>query len=568
MVIFDIPKTEFRQRYEVEIEKVKIKYTEEWRKGVAIGYGSNPMSYQDIPYLISKDKVLYRGDNDYYHVDEIYRTSEGYYLVFYYRDCSAPGKDSDYRGPFLKCVISEDGKTKISPYKMINGDMNTGWYDSNNKKVFVPKEMGMGIVEFENSFYRLENFKKLFDIPKKFKIESIFENGLCLLSVPDDNRDFIVTVKNKEVVGYTDVNDAGKLVRLIESTNDTSLINYSSREDNAVINVIKKQQRKIENKEYNEKCKRLKKVEIFSSYSYPRHYISENSVTTEDFVNGISLSQEELKVIQELYQTVCKEGENYGSEKYRFHIRKMESFYDCCLECMFYKDFMLLRLGRNKYDEYKMFRFYSLDGKCLSDKIYRKLQSTKDHIKVEEDKNFNNHHFYYSNAHKESGIIVIKDGKLYDNPFPDFMYNKESYCYNVNIKEHFIWHGAERYDFFFNKITVNYVDIEVEEVIKKYLFKMKPEFECFITIDYQTEEKCIDGKLYLPTPGKLSDIENELHFRRKNIPNHIREVVHIADYTDNDGVPYSLYLFKCRPHAYCNTEGQVFYNFNPDNVVL
>ena len=565
MVFLNIPKTEFRQRYEVEIEKLKILYTGEWRKGVAIGYSRNPMSYQDIPNLISKDKVLYRGDNDYYHVEEIYRTSQGYYLVYYYRDCSAPGKDSDYRGPILKCVISEDGKTRISPYKMTNGDKNTGWYDSNKKKVFVPKEMGMGIVEFENSFYRLEDFKKLFDIPKKFRIETVFEQGLCLLSVPDDNRDFIVIVKNKEVVDYSEVNDADKLIRLIEKTNDTSLINFSSRKDNVAINVIKKQQRKKENKEYNEKCKRLKKVEIFSAYTYPRHYISEDSVTTEGFLNGIILSQEELKIIQELYQTVCKEGENEGSEKYRFHIRKMESFVDCCLECMFYKDFMLLRLGRNKYDEYKMFRFYSLDGKCLSDKIYRTLQSTKDQIKVEDDKNFNNHHFYYSNSNKDRGIIVIKDGKLYDNPFPESMLDGQG----LSVKEHFICHGTEKYDFFYNKITINNVDLKIEEIIKKYLFEMKPNFECYIVIDhYQAGEKIIDGELCSPTPKMLTNIQNELYLRRKNIPNYIKEVIHIADYLDVKNEPYSLYLFKCRPHAYCDTEGRVFYNFNPNKVVL
>ena len=27
-------------------------------------------------------------------------------------------------------------------------------------------------------------------------------------------------------------------------------------------------------------------------------------------------------------------------------------------------------------------------------------------------------------------------------------------------------------------------------------------------------------------------------------------------------------LFKCRPHAYCDSNGRVFYNFNPDKVVL
>ena len=541
MVIFDIPKTVFHQRYEFEIEKIKIKYTGEWRKGIAIGYGSNPLIYQDIPYLITKDKVLYRGENDYYHVDEIYRTSEGYYLVYYYRDCSAPGKDSDYRGPILKCVISEDGKTKITPYKMKGGDLNTGWYDSNNKKVFVPKEMGLSIVEFENSFYRLEDFKKLYEIPSKFKIESIFERGLCLLSVPEDNRDFIVTVKNKEAIDYIDVNNVDKLTELIEKTNDISLINYNCSENNAVIKVIKKQQQKIENKEFNEKRKRLKKVEFYSSTSYPRNYISKESATKEEFLKlgtpdespdqGFNMGVLALKIA----------GKKNGVSKLHGDI-----------------------LRGNMYDEHKMFSFYSLNGKCLSKKVYKNLQSTNGPIRVEQDKNFDNHNFYYQNGYKECGFVVIKDGKLYDNPLPEFMYN----TYRYSIHEHFIEYDKERYDFFFNKIKMNYVDIEIEEVIKKYFFRIKPDFQCYISTDHQAKEKYVDGKLYLPTPGQLSDIQNELHFKRKNLPNYIKEVSHIADYVDNENEPYSLYLFKCRPHAYCDTEGRVFYNFNPDKVVL
>ena len=564
MVLLDIPKTEFRQQYEVEVEKLKILYTGEWRKGVAIGYSRSLMGFENIPNLISKDKILYRG-NDSYHGEKIYRTSEGYYLVYYYRDCSAPGKDFDYRGPFLKYAISEDGKTIICPYKMINGDIKSGWYDSNNKKVFVPKEMGNSIVEFNNSFYRLDDFEKLFEIPQKFKIESIFENGLCRLSVPEDNRDFIVTVKNNEVVDFVDVNDADKLVKLIGKTNNTSLIKFSNRKDNAAINVIKEMQETIECNEFLEKWEHLEKVDYYSSSTFPRHYISEESVSITDFENGIIFSQKELDTIQELYQTVCEEGENENSEKYRFHVRKMERFTDCCLECMFYKSFMLLRIGRNKYDENKMFRFYSLDGKCLSKKIYRKLQSTKDHTKVEDDKNFNNCHFYYSNGYKESGIIVIKDGKLYDNPIPEFMLDG----HNLSFKEHFIWHGTERYDFFYNKITINKVDLKIEEVIKNYLFEMKPDFECYIVMDhYQADEMFIDGKLCSPTPEKLTEIKNELYLRRKTIPNHIKEVIHVADYLDDKNEPYSLYLFKCRPHAYCETNGKIFYDFDPDKVVL
>lgn len=572
MVIFDIPKTVFHQRYEFEIEKIKIKYTGEWRKGIAIGYGSNPLSYQDIPYLITKDKVLYRGENDYYHVDEIYRTSEGYYLVYCYRDCSAPGKDSDYRGPFLKCVISEDGKTRISPYEMRDGDMNTGWCDSNNKRVFVPREMGMGIVEFENSFYRLEDFKKLYEIPSKFKIESIFERKLCLLSIPEDNRDFIVTVKNGIPTEYVEVNNIKKLVKLIEKTDDTSLINFCTN-NNSLIRVIKKQQDTIENHLYFEKCQRLKDVVYYSEYSYSWHYISDFSITAKEFEDSVTqISNKELTCLKKMHTIIAKEGENDSSDKYIIRMRKVDLIPDHALGCMFYKDFMILRFGGNKYDERKMFRFYSLDGKCLSEKVFKNVQSTKEYRKIEEDKNFNNHIFHYSNDRKDCGIIVIKEGKLYDNKFPEFMFNPKTYSYDISVDEFCIYYKRDRYDFFFNKIKLNYVDIEIEEVIKKYLYRMKPEFDCYISDiinnHYTAKEKYIDGELCYPIPDKLNSIKNELIFKGKNVPNFIKGISHINDYEDDNGETYSLYLFKCRPHAYCTSKGEVNYNFNPDKIVL
>lgn len=133
MVASDFRKL-FTQNYEVQIGKLKIDSISEWRKEVAIAYSGS------IPNLINRDnKVLYYGYGCEDYVEEIYRTSKGYYLVYHYKDFSAPGKDPDYRGPFLKCVISENGEeiiyqSDIERYLYINRDFKNDWYNPTRHK--------------------------------------------------------------------------------------------------------------------------------------------------------------------------------------------------------------------------------------------------------------------------------------------------------------------------------------------------------------------------------------------------------------------------------------------------
>lgn len=566
MVASDFRKL-FTQNYEVQIGKLKIDSISEWRKEVAIAYSGS------IPNLINRDnKVLYYGYGCEDYVEEIYRTSKGYYLVYHYKDFSAPGKDPDYRGPFLKCVISENGEeiiyqSDIERYLYINRDFKNDWYNPKDKDVFIPKEMGLGIVEYENSFYRLEDFKKLFEVPHKFKIESIFEQNQCLLSVPDDNRDIIVTVKNAEAVDFVEVNDVDKMINLIDRINDASLIKFSTNINSTIVKVLKKQVEIIEGKREEEKCKLLEKVNYYSDYKYPRHYISDKSITLDEFKKDITLDNDEVKVIKELYQTVCQEGEREGREKYLFHLRKIDLMPDYSLECLFFKNFMILRMPDGHHQSYYRYRFFSLDGKCLSEKSYNKILSTKDYVSVEENKTFSHNCFHYFNDRKDSGIIIIKDGKLIENKFPDFMSDEN----NVSVNEHCIIYNGDRYDFNYNKITVDYIDVEIEEVIRNYLYKMKPEFEYYhIASQYYIApyELFDDGKLYLPTSESLNAVGKELSHKIKDRPNHVESIIHIGDYEDDNHEDYSLYLFKCRPHAYCDTKGQISYDFNPDKIEL
>lgn len=474
----------------------------------------------------------------------------------------------------MKCVISEDGGQIIylKRFEYYNND----WYDSEDNNFFIPREMGYGIVEHENSFYRLDDFEKLFELPQKFKIESIFDNEKCLLSIQEDNRDLIVVVKNKKAIDYVDVNDINKLVKFIERTNDTSLINYCTNKDNPIINIIKRQWNTIKNIQ-------LENVHFYSNTDYPRHCISEQTVTESDFEDGITLSVEELKIIQDLYDTVCREGEQENG-KYRFHLRKVDNSCED-LDCMFYHDFMILRLGGyDKYYAYNKFRFYSLKGESLSNKTYKEIRTIKnyytykthDYKFIEDDKNFNNHFFKYNNSEwncgkkKNSGIIMIQDGRLIDIPLSNFLNNNLPPNTGITIYENYIELGFEKYDYSNNHIVVNYIDVEMDEFIEKYLYTTKPYFD----INYDGWGHCQahaiyeNGQLYSPDLNKLAEIEKEIVLRHKERPNFVEDIIHIGDYKNDNSEGYSLYLFKCRPYAYCDIGGNVLYNFNPDKIVL
>lgn len=292
-IVLDIsPKEVFTQRYHGKLDIISIG---EWRKGIAIGYRKDPTSYHSVPCLINNnDKIIYEGYSCYDYVEGIYRTSKGYYVVTESRDFSAPGKDSKFMGTFLKCVISEDGTKKIFYSDFKNGHYKNDWFDSEDLDVFTPKEMGQSIVEYNNVFYRLDDFTRLFEIPKKFKIESIFEQGFCLLSVPEDNRDIIVTVKDKEIVEYFDVNNYDSLFKLIDKTGIYSLIELCKNDNLPTINILKKQREIIERQNKQEKSNRLRKIYCYSSYTFPRNYISKDLTTLEEFKNGIDLNKNEI----------------------------------------------------------------------------------------------------------------------------------------------------------------------------------------------------------------------------------------------------------------------------------
>ncbi|MBR6332867.1 MAG: hypothetical protein IKR77_00545 [Bacteroidales bacterium] len=306
----------------------------QWRKDIAIAYKNDPIYREEVPCLINKEReIIYEGNCNEGYPDEIYRTSKGYYLVYYYKDISAPGKDSRYSGPYLKKVISEDGKSQIWAYGFEYKVFKNEWYDTKDKNVFITKDMGDGIVEHNNSLYRLEDFKKIGDLPKKFKIESIFEDGLCLLSVPKDNRDYFVIVKNGEIDNFFEVNDTNKLISLIDKTNDTSIIKYCTNNKSPIIRVLKKQQDKVDDYIADEFYNYL--------FSHGRFRISDNPFTAEDFESGIDLDKNEIDFIKNFHWKLSQNKRIEDDERYIVRLRTNEDISDCHILCLFFETFII-----------------------------------------------------------------------------------------------------------------------------------------------------------------------------------------------------------------------------------
>lgn len=170
------------------------------RKGIAIAYipkrSVNYVQYSSTYYLVNKDnEVIFELNTEYkethfeYYNNRIYRTIKGYYII-------------EYNGLEIRNRVGRDDQEfDYTGVEVLdeNGDKVPSW-DKN--EIGIDKEcnyMGYGIFEFENTFYNSESLEKLFSIPSKFHIDTIFENAFAQLSV-NQSFEFAVIVKDKNII--------------------------------------------------------------------------------------------------------------------------------------------------------------------------------------------------------------------------------------------------------------------------------------------------------------------------------------------------------------------------------
>ena len=170
------------------------------RKGIAIAFVPNRfvnyVQYSSTYYLVNKDnEVIFELNTEYkethfeYYHNRIYRTIKGFYII-------------EKNGLEIRTRVGKDDQeidyTSVEVLDE-NGDKVPTW-DKND--IGIDKEcnyMGYGIFEFENTFYDSESLEKLFSIPSKFHIETIFENDMARLSI-NQSFEFAVIVKDKNII--------------------------------------------------------------------------------------------------------------------------------------------------------------------------------------------------------------------------------------------------------------------------------------------------------------------------------------------------------------------------------
>ena len=131
-------------------------------------------------------------------------------------------------------------------------------------------------------------------------------------------------------------------------------------------------------------------------------------------------------------------------------------------------------------------------------------------------------------------------------------------------------------------MQITYVRCKIEERIKDYLyilrdnFLLEKEYECGgafgrlangqLILKHSTPKMIIkDGKLLLPFPNSYEKCLEEISARHNNRPNYVVSVNEIANYQLEEGKTY-IYMFNCRPWAFCNVKGGIYYDFDIQKI--
>ncbi len=133
-------------------------------------------------------------------------------------------------------------------------------------------------------------------------------------------------------------------------------------------------------------------------------------------------------------------------------------------------------------------------------------------------------------------------------------------------------------------ITINLVQCSVRPEIEKYLYIVEPNFYPDERDSYYCEGLLVDkteylgiysrpklgyynGHFCLPYPNSFKYSIEEMESRNNNRPNFISYVSKIRTFTLEKEI-VSIYRFRCAPWAYCDLSGNIYYDFDVNNIHL
>lgn len=111
-------------------------------------------------------------------------------------------------------------------------------------------------------------------------------------------------------------------------------------------------------------------------------------------------------------------------------------------------------------------------------------------------------------------------------------------------------------------------DCKIEAIIDGYLYSLNHEFEKDYRYMPANEEvlrhKCLSIGI---RPDSVKQCISQVKLLHENRPNFITTVEFVKKYNTNQG-EVSVYKMLCEPKAYCNINGDLYYDFNVDEVKL
>lgn len=383
------------------------------RKGIAIAFipkrSVNYVQYSSTYYLVNKDnEVIFELNTEYkethfeYYNNRIYRTIKGYYII-------------EYNGLEIRNRVGRDDQEfDYTGVEVLdeNGDKVPSW-DKN--EIGIDKEcnyMGYGIFEFENTFYNSESLEKLFSIPSKFHIDTIFENAFAQLSV-NQSFEFAVIVKDKNI---------------IEQSLFTDLENIKDKYEKAERLFLKKMHyshQKTENLE-NSANHYIDKYgyELCANGSLFRPYGEEIFVSKKNYIESYgnfekinSIDRADISILNAI-KTNLQTYQNTHKRRILFRLDKNINIY-------IYQDVYILTAYTRKG---KLYSFFNTDGHKISRKLYIEgftqlsliltsnlYESSNNMVSFEKITDINNMIFLAKDINYEQYIVRFEKGTLIES---------------------------------------------------------------------------------------------------------------------------------------------------------
>lgn len=520
--------------------------------------------YGIIIFRQNVELMWYENSCDHeYHLD---RTIKGYYVFShtYYKSRCIPGKD--YEDEVTDIIVFDE-----------DGNVDRNWESKDIGYDQIPNEVARGVVEYQNVFYDLESLKEKFRIPSKFKAIGGFVDGLLYLQVPDDERKLYALVKNAQIIDQFSEEELTSKIEYLSIMEKQYLekkcsIDYLPQIDvDQCEDLLKRFTDIINYNRISGKCR----------YEHTDYIMSIDDAKTFNDECDSYICQEVNTIInqQRLYRYLKRDQIfNVKKEAYNRLFRLTSK-----ISCYISRNITFLGqfIDVNNQQIF-ISAIYDKNGQRLSKHNFVKIQNPNGKTNIYKEDNA--YGIFEARIFETKQKIVFGhfDGNYFETIIPNdysLYVTANGVCYIMNDKKDTF------FDIFMKPIDIKLIHCIVKPEVENYLYVVEPNFypeDCDISgggffvdvnkTDYmgiysKPNPGFYNGHFCLPYPKSFKSSIEEMESRNNNRPNFISYVSKIRTFTLSKEI-VSIYRFHCAPWAYCDLSGNIYYDFDANNIHL